>query len=230
MTLHQNALMTASVQWFERTLDDSYVFLSLFHFHNWGPTFCNYSRSLSRLLLVNLQRKQACHASRGLPHDGHRTQDTAKCVRRTSGVPKSDRKTYLAGAAVHGHREHNHGYCQKRRGQTRGARKDQGKHDKSPYIYISHTEGGRDFSYISLFFALHNACIFAGVISPSGAPGQTTRTRERPDRPDPLGPLLRPHKARPSTLAGPPELCRAGAGAGRQVPRAVGQSCAPRRR
>lgn len=34
MVLHQNALMTSSVQWFERTLDDrSFLFMKAINYH-----------------------------------------------------------------------------------------------------------------------------------------------------------------------------------------------------
>ena len=116
MVLHQNALMTSSVQWFERTLDDRYVYLPP------PPSQLPHSSPTDFVC----QRKPPYHTPRSLPHSRHRPHDSTKRLRRPSSLPQSHRSANLPRATLHGHREHHHGDRQEGRRQTRGAREDSG--------------------------------------------------------------------------------------------------------
>lgn len=123
MTLQQNALMTASVQWFERTLDDrcasplspSPTIDPIAHFHPCGVG-----------LGVGEQREPPNHAARGVPHDGHRALDAAERLGGPRRVPERHRAAYRPGAPVHGDGEHHHGDGEGGRGPAGDAREDQG--------------------------------------------------------------------------------------------------------
>lgn len=114
MILPQNALMTASVQWFERTLDDRYIS---------APRSC----SPPPYLTLVMQRQPPYHHSRGLLDCRYRPLHPAEYIRGFSRLSKSDRKAHLPRATLHGYGEHHHGDRQERRRQTRSPRENQGK-------------------------------------------------------------------------------------------------------
>jgi adenylosuccinate lyase len=98
MVLHQNALMTSAVQWFERTLDDRYIFRCRLQF-----MFFNF-------LLNPHKRKSANHAARSVPHRGHRSLDAPKHLRGTRRVPEGHRPSHRTRIALHGDGERHHGH------------------------------------------------------------------------------------------------------------------------
>jgi hypothetical protein len=67
MVIHQNTLMTASVQWLERTLDDRCVVFLVTHYFR--------SRLIGALLI---QRQPTSDDPRGLPHHRHHPHDPSE--------------------------------------------------------------------------------------------------------------------------------------------------------
>jgi hypothetical protein len=101
MVLHQNALMTAAGQWFERTLDDRYIPLVIVY-HVSGE-------------FTVPQCKPAGDPPRGILDGGYYLDNVAEYKRGFGGISPSHRKTDLGRTSLYGNRECYNGSGQKRR-------------------------------------------------------------------------------------------------------------------
>lgn len=135
VALMSDPLQTASVQWLERTLDDSanrsanekkmklvnlhllvhlllhlfllllLLFVLLIYLH-----WCLQILSHVKFKKMFLNTSQEDLSARGLPHGRHHSQHAAEHHGGSGGLPQSDRETHSPRASLHGHGEHHHGH------------------------------------------------------------------------------------------------------------------------
>lgn len=113
MVLHQNALMTSGVQWFERTLDDRCV-----------CSLSSLQLGTAVLMLKISQCEPSDYASRSVLDCRHCAYDLTERLRGFGCLSEGHCTPNLAGVAVHGYRKYNHGCREGWRRPAGGARKD----------------------------------------------------------------------------------------------------------